>query len=132
MFFSTNRQTESLFELYAEGKPPMISFNNLKLILEQLGLIENINLFSEGSDINQDNFGSILNSLALETEKFNQMASLFNAYSSDGKIDRCNLKLMLKNHLSDYSPEEIEDLLDDFFKNGEFIDFDEFKNTRIF
>ena len=47
-------------------------------------------------------------------------------------IDKDTMRIMLINHLSSFSVEQIESLLDDLFKEKQFIEFSDFNKICIF
>src|SRR4051812_18719951 len=108
---------KSIFELYVDKRTDTITYENCKLILEQLGYTSLLYLFKKNELITFQEFYSCIREQAIKSEQSTDIINLFIQYcTKEGKINREYLELMLKSNL-DCPQDYMELLLNQYFKN---------------
>ena len=130
-----NRQEntiELIFKTFSKDELDRLKKKELQNFLISIGLESYISFFPEMRSYTYEIVKSIINKIKPDLLE-NDNKFLFEQYMNEnGLIDRENLKEMLTNHLSSYSYDEIESLLDDYFKDRQEISYEEFKEIKIF
>jgi hypothetical protein len=109
-----------------------VSNRDAELILKSFGRGAECAQYYGPGEITAESMKSKIHSFK-QTCAVDQDRYLFDLYSEDGKINRENLREMFLNHMIDlHTLDEIEDLLDIYFRKKDKIDFKEFKSVSIF
>lgn len=124
--------TELIFKSFNKDELDRLKRNDLLSLLSYIGLENYISRFPETRSYSYEIIKTKINEIKKEIEE-DSNKYLFSQYANEeGLIDKDTMRIMLINHLSSFSVEQIESLLDDLFKEKQFIEFSDFNKICIF
>ena len=130
-----NRQenaTELIFKWFSKDELDKLKRNDLVALLSFIGLENYLSRFPEARSYSYEIVKNKVNEIKKEIDEQNNKY-LFEQYADEnGLIDKNNCRELFINHITSFTPEQIESLLDDIFKQKKLVEFNDLQNIHIF
>ena len=127
-----NRQenaTELIFKSFSKDELDKLKRNDLVALLSFIGLENYLSTFPEARSYSYE---LVKNKEKKEIDEQNNKY-LFEQYAHEnGLIDKNNCRELFINRITSFTPEQIESLLDDIFKQKKLVEFNDLQNIHIF
>lgn len=121
-----------IFKTFSKEELDRLERKDLIAFFESVGLKEYCGRIPDKYYLSYDNILSIIKDIKKQTEE-EDSRRLFNQYSNEyGFIEREGLEKMFMNHLSSFTRNQIELVLDDYFKQSSSINYEQFKQINLF